>query len=373
MHSITATSLLLALLSIQGVLPHPHSHEVIHVRRQNWKDPSLYANVDWSKVDYGNGGGAKPVPSPPQPPSQPAPQPAKYDPPQQQQQQQPAPVRVELKNSAPKTDNNNNNKPAPSTGGGSGGSGYSGPKRGLAFNHASPSLSLFSSAGSLLSGWCYNWNSAPDTTLPSSISYVPMLHSLIPVHTSTWSQRANSAIDANSKAGRGTWLMAFNEPDIPSQANLDVGAAVAGYRQYFGPLQGKGGVKLGSPAVSNGESASKPMGLAYLSSFLGACGGCQVDFVPVHWYGCDDGCPVANDIDAFKKFVTKAVAAAKGKPVWVTEFQRKGANEEEFVKSVVPWLEGQGGVERYAYFMVQEGSLVQGGKPSGVGMAYANA
>ena len=167
--------------------------------------------------------------------------------------------------------------------------------------------------------------------------------------------------------------MAFNEPDIPSQANLDVGAAVAGYKQYFGPLQGKGGVKLGSPAVSNGESASKPMGLAYLSSFLGSCGGCQVDFVPVHWYGCDDGCPVANDIDAFKKFVTKAVAAAGGRPVWVTEFQRKGNGEEEFVKSVVPWLDSQGGVERYAYFMVQEGSLVQGGRPSGVGQAYASA
>ena len=369
MHTLTARNLLLLLTTIHSVLPHPHSHDTSHLslhRRQNFADPALYKNVDWSKVDY-SGGGSKPAPSPAQPPAQPAPAPQKQDLPKTEQKNSapaPAPNKADDTPSPPPTANKAS---TPSNSGG----GYAGGKRGLAYNHASPPLSLFSST-SLLSNWCYNWNSAPDTNLPDSIAYVPMLHSLIPVHTDVWAKKAQEGIDREKKAGRGAYLMAFNEPDIPSQANLDVGAAVGGYRQYLSPFAGK--AKLGSPAVSNGVSQSgRPMGLAYLKAFLTACSGCQVDFLPVHWYGCTDGCPVNNDIAAFKTFVGQAVELAGGRPVWVTEFQRKGAEEEKFVRETVKWLEAQGGVERFAYFMVQEGSLVQGGKPSKVGEAYAGA
>lgn len=35
---------------------------------------------------------------------------------------------------------------------------------------------------------------------------------------------------------------------------------------------------LGSPAVTNG-----PNSLNYLSSFMSACTGCNIDFVNIHW------------------------------------------------------------------------------------------
>lgn len=62
-------------------------------------------------------------------------------------------------------------------------------------------------------------------------------------------------------------------------ACMDVGTAVSAWKQYMEPQKSlKDKMYLGSPAVTNG-----PNGLSYLSSFINACTGCNIDFVNIHW------------------------------------------------------------------------------------------
>jgi hypothetical protein len=74
-----------------------------------------------------------------------------------------------------------------------------------------------------------------------------------------------------------THLLAFNEPDIDSQANLTVTVAMAGYLDYLQPFAGK--VKLGSLAVTN---RGGHMGLGWLKDFLSRYSSCTIDFVAIH-------------------------------------------------------------------------------------------
>lgn len=71
---------------------------------------------------------------------------------------------------------------------------------------------------------------------------------------------------------------AFNEPDFASQSNIDPTYAAQLWKQYIQPLKAQG-VRLGGPAVT-----SAPSGRPWLTTFLAACTGCTIDFLPVHWY-----------------------------------------------------------------------------------------
>ena len=94
---------------------------------------------------------------------------------------------------------------------------------------------------------------------------------------STWNANAQAAIASGSKH-----LLAFNEPDLDSQADMMIAQSVTAWKQYMSPLVGKG-AKLGSMAVTNGGA---PMGIAYLQAFFAACPQCaqECDFVALHWY-----------------------------------------------------------------------------------------
>ena len=76
----------------------------------------------------------------------------------------------------------------------------------------------------------------------------------------------------------------------------------------------------------------------------------------------------------FKEHVGKAVEAAQGRPVWITEFKPDGSPEEQatWLDQVLPWLddESQSGVERYAYFQVDD-ILVRGDGLTELGNKYA--
>jgi hypothetical protein len=225
-------------------------------------------------------------------------------------------------------------------------------KRGVAYNDASL-VSAFSKYPEVT--WAYNW---ADVTLdiPSSIEYVPMLWGLGD-HIQNWELNAEKAILSGT-----THLLAFNEPDIDSQANLTVPAAVAGYLDHMQPFSGK--VELGSPAVTNGGGH---MGLGWLKNFLSGCLSCTIDFVAIHWYN-------GGDAGAFKDYVVQAHEDGGCRPVWITEFQGPGSEEEEitFLEEVLPWLDSQDYVHRYAYFMASEGSLISGRVLSRVGETFAS-
>ena len=140
--------------------------------------------------------------------------------------------------------------------------------------------------------------------------------------------------------------------------------AVAMYKQYMMPYAGK--VQLGAPAVTN--SGTPGQGLDWLRQFLRMCNGCKIDFVAVHWYD-----PTGN-VDYFKKHMNDARDAAGGRKVWLTEFGVPGADQPgqvAFLSKVMPWMEDQSWIDRYAYFGVFEGLLVQGGQITPAGTAYS--
>lgn len=242
-------------------------------------------------------------------------------------------------------------------------------KRGLAYNSSSPALDMFTSHPKIT--WGHDWSSV-DFHMPSQIEFVATLTDLSPDVLPYWEANVKTAL------GRGSpdikYLMSFNEPDQPgSKALMDVGSAVAAYQQHMNH-HASSTVKLGSPSVTNG--IVNGMGLAFLSSFLEACNPCTVDFVPVHWYGCDNGCPVDQDVKMFIDQMTQAMEAAKGKPVWIPEFGRIGSIEEQqaFLEKVLPWLDdpAQAQIERYSYFMVWDGFLTTGGALNPLGVTYVS-
>ena len=143
---------------------------------------------------------------------------------------------------------------------------------------------------------------------------------------------------------------------------MNVSAAVAGYKQWMDPLAGT--VKLGAPAVTNGEGSG--IGLSYLQSFLSECTGCTIDFVPIHWYG--DG----GDVSGFESYVGQAYTAGGGRPLWVTEVGVTSGSAADFVNGVKGFLDGDARVARWAWFMDAPGNLINanGSGLSPLGVVY---
>jgi hypothetical protein len=226
-------------------------------------------------------------------------------------------------------------------------------KRGLAYNDASL---LDGFAGSNKISWAYNWASST-STIPSNFEYVAMLWGTGSGFTSGWNAAATKAIASGTKH-----LMSFNEPDLSTQSNLSPSDAAAGYKTYMMPFAGK--AQLGSPAVTNGGGS---MGLTWLTNFLSACSGCQIDFVAIHWYN-------GGDAAAFMDYVDQAYTAGGNRPLWITEFQGEGdaTAQNSFLETVIPQLDASSKVARYAYFMASDGNLLSTGSAlSALGETFA--
>ena len=352
--------LALAAISLEIVYAHP-AHGLLHRKHRrggaavNWNDPSLYKNVDWSKVNYG-GGSTPASAAPPAPASAPTPDAVSTP-------AQAAPVVANSPSPSPAANKGSTTSDTRASSSG---------KRGLAYNPSSGDLNIWTSYSEIT--WGYNWADTPQG-LPSKFQYVPTLWGTASVHSGNW----DSAVKAATSGSGPNYLMSFNEPDNVGQANMDVGSAVAAFNQYMKPYA-SGNVLLGSPSVINAagtNSAGIPQGLDWLSPFLKQCTGCPISFVPVHWYGCQNNCPLASDVSDFQSHVQSAIEAAVNPatgeqvPVWVTEFQ-SFTDPGGFLGEVLPWLDGHSGVARYAYFMATDGILVSGGSVNAVGQKYAS-
>ncbi|KAF2665485.1 hypothetical protein BT63DRAFT_377881 [Microthyrium microscopicum] len=226
-------------------------------------------------------------------------------------------------------------------------------KRGVSYNTAS----LLAPFGSSIS-WAYNWGSNPSGSMPSNVVYEPMLWtSQDQSRVNTWNADATAAIAAGAQH-----LLGFNEPDLSTQSNIDPATAAAGWKKDMEPLACK--ARLVSPAVTNGGA---PSGLTWLSSFLSACSGCTIDAVAIHWYDS------ATNIAYFKQHVSDAYTAGGNRPIWITEFGASGTDDQvsAFFAAVLPWLDAQPYVERYAYFMANDGILLSSATTlSAIGKAY---
>ena len=192
-----------------------------------------------------------------------------------------------------------------------------------------------------------------------------------------WIANAEAAIAAGSDS-----VMAFNEPDQPTKyggSQITPGDAATLYKAQMGPLAGK--ALLGGPAVSNGNTTTPTLlGVPWLEQFLSACTGCQIDFMPLHWYGWNGG-TAAQQATVFKQYVTDfatQVQAAGGPgKFWITEFAALPISDAQinadFLAIVLPWLDNEAGmVDRYSFFMASNGDLLSGGGLSASGQAYTS-
>jgi len=183
--------------------------------------------------------------------------------------------------------------------------------------------------------WYYHWQDGPVPQMPSAIEYVYMFWG--PSKMDDWNDRL-----AEMQKNTPAYLLAFNEPDISSQANMDPSSAAQLYMDQINPWASKG-TKLGSPAIA--------YSIDWLSSFLSEVDkkGGQVDFVCAHWYGSWD------DIEAFKSYV-QTVHSTSNKTVWVTELGITTASNptqsqtQNFMISAFNWMDSQSYVERAAWF-----------------------
>ena len=244
----------------------------------------------------------------------------------------------------------------------------SGAKRGLVYNTAALCAPLESSNAI---SWAYNWGS-DSAGLSTSLEYVPMLWGL-------GGQQDNFVANTKAAIAKGSkYIMAFNEPDMVQKyggSDINPSDAAKAYKQYMQPFKGQ--AALGAPAVTNANQTSPPMGIPWLKEFTKQCGGdCPVDFYPLHWYGWANGSP-QDQAKVFKEYILTAKSQLGGKSVWVTEFSALPLEDQTvnsaFMDIVLPWLDSaDSGVDRYSYFMVSDGSLVQGGSLTAMGKAYVS-
>ncbi|KIJ53573.1 glycoside hydrolase family 128 protein [Sphaerobolus stellatus SS14] len=211
-------------------------------------------------------------------------------------------------------------------------------KRGLAWESGPGSHpeDAFQFAGSGKITWAYNWS--PHTRGLESVQNVEF----IPMQ---WNAVFIEQLAEHIATHRPAVILGFNEPDLSSQCNMPPKEAAELWKKYIMPLR-RFGVRLGAPAVTSAE-----FGRQWLRDFF-ACGGCEVDFLSLHWYG--------DSIGAFYDYVW-SMHGEFGKPVWITEFASTSSDDaavQDFMRQTIQYLDTLDFVERYSWF----GGFRQDGK-----------
>ncbi|MFG1867309.1 sigma-70 family RNA polymerase sigma factor [Micromonospora arborensis] len=206
------------------------------------------------------------------------------------------------------------------------------------WNFAGASQALESSKA----GWYYTWGTQhPGISTPQGVAFVPMIRS---------AENVTAAELARARAA-GPYLLTFNEPDLPEQANMTVEQALDLWPQLMAT-----GSKLGSPAVAWG--APDPQG--WLDRFMtGAqARGHRVDFITLHWFGADFTTSTA--VDQLRQYL-QAVYQRYRKPIWLTEFALirfdgggsqfpRQEQQAAFLTAATAMLGQLSYVQRYAWF-----------------------
>lgn len=200
-------------------------------------------------------------------------------------------------------------------------------------------------------GWYYNWGD--QTKLTTDARFVPMIFS------------GRRAAPEQSVP----FLLGFNEPDHPKQANLSVEDAL----EKWPALSAQAGLIV-SPAL-----AGNPVTKDWLNRFLKA--GAKVDAIAVHWYKGADAAHFIKDLEL--------IHAHFKKPLWVTEFAPQTAADsaaapakysqaqvDGFIAASTRFMEKTPWVQRYAWHDSGVGTsalFTEQGELTPTGKAYAKA
>lgn len=179
--------------------------------------------------------------------------------------------------------------------------------------------------------WYYNYKMypSPEYVNNTSLEFIPMLWGA-PSSFSDTTFLENVTAQLYEGANI-TYVMGFNEPDNTGEtggSDVDPSDAAKYWKKQMEPLR-KLNISLGAPAVTGGSA-----GFDWLSSFEDACdGGCNFDFIPIHWYGSFDG---------LASHIADVLAIYPDKKIWVTEFALDNSgltDTQEFFQTAVTYLD----------------------------------
>ncbi|KAE8226394.1 hypothetical protein CF319_g1012 [Tilletia indica] len=194
--------------------------------------------------------------------------------------------------------------------------------------------------------WYMNWgNDRPVSTL-GELNYVPTF----------WGQskiRSWHSLERWYKARgkRPKYILAQNEPDVPTQSNTSPKTAAKQWMKEIRPWQRRG-VKVSSPQLCWDTSNWLDPFLRHLRNMGG-----KPDFCAAHYYGS------ATDLGRFKRYVRRVRSTCRKygvKRIWLTEIgvmasSRPAQGEvNHFAQEVFRWLNTQPYVKRAAWIGVFE-------------------
>jgi hypothetical protein len=218
-------------------------------------------------------------------------------------------------------------------------------------------------------GWYYTWGTGVANPGAFDAQHIPMI----------WGGTPSQGTINNIKSRPGVeWLLGFNEPERPDQANMSVSQAISSWTTISNGFAGTN-IKLVSPAVADTGD-----GQAWLSSFMSqaAANRLRVDAVAFHWYGVSTP---DNPAGAASSFLNRVASYHNQyqKPVFITEFAIHdwGGNysdaqiieaNRQFLDIVIPELESRSYVAGYSwYHWFGDAHLYEGNPPKPTPMAYS--
>jgi hypothetical protein len=201
--------------------------------------------------------------------------------------------------------------------------------------------------------WWYNWAPMPDAGAASTyqglgVEFVPMQWNKDLDGGTVTADKLAAKIPAGAK-----YLLGFNEPNFKSQANLTPTQAAAVW-PVLQEVARRKNLKLVSPALNycgdcvseNGTTYYSPT--QYLDAFFAACPSCQVDYIALHTYVCEE------------QYLRQKVAELKkyNKPIWLTEFACGDMEaskitlgvQQKYMQDALNYLEREPAIFRYAWF-----------------------
>jgi hypothetical protein len=157
--------------------------------------------------------------------------------------------------------------------------------------------------------WYYNWTQSGDTCAQGG-EFVPMIWG----HTGA-EQTANGISSAVATfVGRGNRnVLAFNEPDNPSQSNIPVNTAISLWPSFDNPA-----IKVGSPGTAANANPGQDWFMNFMSG-LNANPSLRADFLAIHWYGWNAGSCNAT-ASQFENYIRWAESFPGSRPIWITEW-----------------------------------------------------
>jgi hypothetical protein len=198
--------------------------------------------------------------------------------------------------------------------------------------------------------WSYNWGYSQKSNFEAAVNdnkldYCPM----------AWNDVDKGEIRSYVMSHPNCkYLLAFNEPNMMSQAKMTPQEAAAKWVDVKA-IAAELGLKVISPAMNYGDMANYGDPITWLDEFFTLVPLSDFDGIAIHCYMANAGA-LKSYVARFKKY---------GKPIWLTEFcawdglssnNFKADEQQKFLSDVVNYLESDPDVYRYAWFIARNKS-----------------